>query len=273
MRVILCLALSLSLPLQAAAQAPGGSTEPASSKVWIGRYAEFEEFLKTAKIEGGDRTPVGVLAPTHARFTPGGLAAGAAVKPITPGVREGFFESYKSEIAAYKLDRMLQLDMVPPTVERRVNGNMASVQLWVENVRTLKQILAANAKAPDVEGWNRQVNRQKVFDDLVADIDDNQGNLLIDGAWNLIKIDHSRAFAPNVITTPFEVGDAARGVSHIDQDLFNRIKALDKAAVKRELGDLLEGGTLDLLFSRRDTIVKAFEKLAAQKGANQVFTK
>jgi hypothetical protein len=264
---VLWLALALLLP----AQQPSAPTAPPSSKIWIGRYAEFEEYLRTAQIEGSERTPVGVLAPSHSRFVAGGLAKGAAVKYVPPGIREGFFESYKSEIAAYKLDRMLELDMVPPTVERRVNGNYVSVQLWCEDVRTLKQILAANVKSPDVEGWNRQVNRQKVFDDLVADIDDNQGNLLIDQAWNLIKIDHSRAFGNN-LSIPFEVGNVSRGVNRIDRQFFDRIKALDKAAVKREIGNLLEGGSLDAMFSRRDTIVKAFEKLAAQKGANQVFT-
>ena len=31
-------------------------------------------------------------------------------------------ESYKAEIAAYKLDRMLDLHMVPPIVERKIDG-------------------------------------------------------------------------------------------------------------------------------------------------------
>ena len=51
------------------------------------------------------------------------------------GQRAGFWEAYKSEIAAYQLDRLLGLDMVPPTVERRVGSDLASVQLWVEGCR------------------------------------------------------------------------------------------------------------------------------------------
>ena len=68
--------------------------------------------------------------PRRAFFASPGLAASAAVKHLPPGKRNGFYESYKSEIAAYKLDRILQLDMVPPTVERNVGGNLVSVQLW-----------------------------------------------------------------------------------------------------------------------------------------------
>ena len=106
-----------------------------------------------------------------------------------------------------------------------------------------------------------------LFDDLVANIDENEGNLLFDPQWNFIKIDHSRAFT-NSLVQPFEIG---KRLNQIDRPFFDRIKALDKATVRREIGDLLETGALDALFLRRDALVKAFEKLAAQRGANQVF--
>ena len=34
----------------------------------------------------------------------------------------------------------------------------------------------------------------KLFDQLIANIDRNQGNLLYDADWHLFLIDHSRAF-------------------------------------------------------------------------------
>ena len=67
--------------------------------------------------------------PRHGFFAPGGLAAGATVKNLPPRRLRGFFESYKSEIAAYKLDKLLALEMVPPTVARIVDGEVMSVQL------------------------------------------------------------------------------------------------------------------------------------------------
>ena len=45
-----------------------------------------------------------------------------AWKPLRPGYSKGFMESYKAEIAAYKLDRMLDMHMVPPIVERKHRG-------------------------------------------------------------------------------------------------------------------------------------------------------
>jgi hypothetical protein len=112
-----------------------------------------------------------------------------------------------------------------------------------------------------------QVDRQKMFDDLVADIDDNQGNMLIDRAWNLIKVDHSRAFTSTMVQ-PFEIG---KTLSRIDRPFYERVKALDRATVQREIGPLLEGGGVGILMSRRDAIIKAFDKLAAAKGDAAVF--
>ena len=54
-----------------------------------------------------------------ARHARGRLRRAFAWKPLRPGYSKGFMESYKAEIAAYKLDRMLDMHMVPPIVERQ----------------------------------------------------------------------------------------------------------------------------------------------------------
>ena len=58
-----------------------------------------------------------------------------AWKALRPGYSKGFMESYKAEIAAYKFDRLLGLNMVPPIVERNMNGSNGAAVLWVENTR------------------------------------------------------------------------------------------------------------------------------------------
>jgi hypothetical protein len=236
-------------------------TPATGSKVWLGRYAEFEAFILSAPIERFEETKVGVTRPKHAFFTPGGLAAGATVKVLPPRRQGGYFESYKAEIAAYKLDRLLQLDMVPPTVERRVGDDIASIQLWVEGTRTIKEVQRLKEHAPDSAHWNRQVYRQRVFDNLVANIDENAGNLLIDGAWNIIKVDHSRCFATDKM--PFEL-------TRIDRDLFQRLQALDEAAVTREVGNLIDADGVGGVMKRRAEIVKKFQSLIAKNGEARV---
>ena len=171
---------------------PGVPIQVEGRKIWLGRESEFEEFLKQAKVIKVDDVPVGVTKPKRAYVAPGGLAGSFVFKELMPSRKTGFFESYKSEIAAYELDKIMGMGMVPPTVERKHDGVTGSAQLWVEHCTLLRD--RDTTKAPDMGAWNKQVYRQRVWDNLTANIDRNQGNLLMDDGWNLILIDHSRAF-------------------------------------------------------------------------------
>src|ERR1700686_1263291 len=221
MWLILWFAVTFATPIQEpAASVLAPAQTPPNSKIWIVRYGEFEEFLRTAKIDRMQPVKIGVTGTLHGFFAPGGPGNGAAVKKLSPGKRDGFWESYKSEIAAYKLDRLLELDMVPPTVGRRFDGEPASVQLWIENTIMLKQMQERKLHSPDGAGWNRQLHRVQVFDDLSGDIDDNAANLLFEPAWNFTKIDHSRACgAPRVLPVKR---------TRIARPFFEPIKALDR---------------------------------------------
>ncbi len=248
---------------QALAAAPVPQTTPAaSSKVWIGRYGEFEDFLKTAPIVRMQDIGVGVTHPRRAFFAPGGPAASAVVKNLPPGNHRGFWDSYKSEIAAYELDKLLALDMVPPTVERRVEHDLVSVQLWVEDCRPLANV--DQSQRLDPVAWNRQVYRQRVFENLVANIDENAGNILVDPLWNMILIDHSRCFFSDEM--PFE-----KQMTHIDRPLFDKLKALDEASVMARLKPwVMSAGKVRDILKRRDKIVVHFEKLIGDRGESVV---
>ncbi len=251
----------------AAAQPPAPAAAPGpaavGAKTWIGREAEVEECLRTAPIDRTTALPVGVTRSSRVFFTPGSPAASATVKHLPMGRRGGFWEAYQSEIAAYQLARLLGLDMVPPTVERRVGTDLASVQLWVEGCRVIKDVDQSACPRP-VE-WARQVCRQRAFDNLIANIDRNAGNILVDGEWNMILIDHSRAFANDRM--PFE-----KEMTRIDRAFFERLKALDEASVLKQVRPWLmsDGQARDIL-ERRDKIVRRLEKEAGKRGAAAVF--
>jgi hypothetical protein len=136
------------------------------------------------------------------------------------------------------------------------------MQLWTSNVKMLKEIQEKKIPLPVSVEFSRQLARQRVYDNLVANIDENATNLMFDAQWNIIKVDCSRCFT-NVMTEPFEIGKTA---NRIDRPFLERIKALTREQLKKEIGDFVEGGAIDSMLARRDDIVKKFEKLAKERG-------
>jgi hypothetical protein len=236
----------------------------ASAKVWVGRAAEYEDFLKNAEIVRMEDIPVGVTKPVRCYFAPGGLVESMAFKSVKTGRQTGFWESYKSEMAAYELDKLLDLQMVPPTVEKRVKGDLGAAVLWVSPVKSFKQLGGPpTPPAEHLDSWNRQVSRAKMFDDLINNTDPNLGNWLVDPSWNLILIDHTRAFVQG------------RGMVHkfnrIDKALWERMLALDEASLKAALGPYLAGGQIRDILGRRERMKKEIEKMVAERGEKEVF--
>jgi hypothetical protein len=251
--------LALGAPVSAQAPAPAS----VGAKAWVGRYAELEEYLRTAPVERIEEVPIGVTKPKRIFFAPGGLASSASFKVLPMGRRSGYWEAHRSEIAAYELDRLLGLDMVPVTVERRVGSELASLQMWVEGCRMIKDV--DQAACPNPVEFAKQVCRQRVFDNLVANIDRNAGNILVDGQWDVILIDHSRAFASNRM--PFE-----EEMTRVDREMLAKLKALDEPSLMKTVRPWVLGdGSVRDILKRRDKIVARFEKLARKRGEAAVF--
>jgi hypothetical protein len=266
---VLCLAVAAVLLLRqpplsaivgaATPRAQATAAAPVSAKVWDGRTAEFEEYLRTAEIDHFDTVPLGVTHPKRAFFKSGGLVASAAWKVLPPGRPSGYWESYKSEIAAYELDKLLDLRMVPVAVEKRWKGETAAAILWLSPIHPWKEM----EPRPKPAKWVAQVARMKMFDNFICNKDRNAGNLLVDDDWNLFLIDHSRAFVTDK--------DLAVKMEHIDRGLWNRILALDEAQLTGAIGKWVERGSIRAMLVRRDRMNTAIDKLVAASNEAAVF--
>ena len=232
----------------------------ACAKIWIGHEAEYEEMLRSAPVARTEKIPFGVTHPRRLYFDPGLPFASAAWKPLLPGKYAGFQESYRSEIAAYELDKLLGLQMVPPTVERKLGAQTGAVILWVENVKAWD--VKANVRGPDPVAWARELVRMKMFDTLCGNIDRNQGNLLYDAEYHVVLIDHSRAFVDTQDMTKFQK------YLFVDRPLWERMQALTLESAQPTLGKWVSKGMLLAMLQRRDRMEKEIGRMVAARGDN-----
>jgi hypothetical protein len=241
----------IALALWTSLQAPA---KPACANVWYDHTGDIEAFLKAATVEKVVELPIGVTKPRRAYMAPGGLASSFAWKPLRPGMQSGYFESYKSEIAAYELDKLLGLNMVPVVVERTIKGDTGAAVLWLEGVRSWESVLPL----PKPPSWNSQLARMKMFDDLISNSDRNKGNLLVDEDWHLFLIDHSRAFVTD--------NKLPQELQTIDRALWDRMLALDEPTLATKLGTWLDSRQRSALLRRRDAMKKKIDALVAKNG-------
>jgi hypothetical protein len=233
---------------------PQATAAPDSAKIWEGREAQFEEFLRTAPVLKVVDVPIGVTKPRRAYVEPGGLCESFAWKTLPPGFHKGFWDSYKSEVAAYELDKLLGLGMVPVTVERRIKSDTGAAVLWLSGVRTWQEAL----RAPKTSKWTRNVVRMKMWDNLVGNSDRNKGNLLVDYAGNLFLIDHSRAF-----TTEKKL---YQEIETVDIELWDRMLALDAETLKAAIGKWVGNGGIKAILQRREKMKKEIDAILARRG-------
>jgi hypothetical protein len=240
--------------------------------------AKWEEFLKTAEIiDSKQKTEGAVTKPWVLTLKQGDVMRKGLWKDIE--VRVGRYpDSWKWEIAAYEIDKILGLNMVPPTVEKRFNGNRGSVQLWVDNTKTLEKLNQENIKKPSyrVVYFNRALFLQRAFDNLIANQDRHLDNFVIVlPDWRLILIDNSRSFrttgkfAKELIYTE-KHPEGPRVMKELPKALFEKIKALTYGQIKAAVGEYLTDEEIKCVMIRRDLILAEIDKLIKMNGEENV---
>jgi hypothetical protein len=230
---------------------------------------EMEQFLLTAKVIERKELGMGVTNSQRAVLDDGKLRHNAHIQTVdisktsyqtAQGTEMNFRDCYKFNMAAYELDKLLELNMVPVSVERKV-ASMAAVTWWVDD--TLMTELDRKKKKmepPDQHYWNQQMYVCRVFDQLIYNTDRNLGNLVITKDWNIWMIDHTRAFRMmKDLKSP-------KDLVQCDRKLLGKLRELNKEVLTKQLGHYLSSMQIEGLLARRDKIVKFFDEQVAQKG-------
>ncbi len=190
----------------------------------------------------------------------------ATRKKVDAGLELDFVDSYRYNVAAYRLARLLGLDdMVPVSVERRWRSRSGAMTWWVDDVVMDENgRIARGRRPPDGERWSRQADRVKLFSELVRDTDRNQSNVLITRSWNVWMIDFTRAFR---LRPELRSEDAPL---RCDRDVYERLRAMTLDELKSTMGEVLEPPELEGVLARRDLLVEHFEKLMRERGESAV---
>ena len=159
-------------------------TEPTETAAWGLPFegSEAEEFLENAEILSVRAFDTkGITRPRKVELSDGRHSCSAVFKTIDEyepvkhfagGEKElQFSDSYKYEIAAYELDKLLELGIVPPTVKRRINRYGGSLSLWIEGAMTeWERLKVKKVHAPDTVAWNNQMYTIRLFLQLIYEL-------------------------------------------------------------------------------------------------------
>lgn len=240
-----------------------------------------EEFLRTARVIeykqlGGQ---FAVTNPYKLTLEKDGRQHFALWKNAA-GILGGHRENWRWEVAAYRMDKLLNLNMVPPTVEKAFRNDDGSCQYWVTYWINLaeKEEKGISVERNKLVFWNRAVYLQRAFDNLIANVDRHLRNILITKDWRIILIDHSRSFRTGkkytrelIYTEDHPQGN--KSVEALPRVFFEKLKSLDFETLDKVMEYYLTDGEIHAVLQRRDLIVEDINRRIKEKGEHMVLYK
>ncbi len=242
----------------------------------LSQREDIEEWLKGGEIVGSEEIGEGVTKPYRLFLKAGEVELSGAWKN-PKGMQQGFLEGWQYEIAAYQMDKLLGLNMVPPTVERTFDKKKGSLQFWVTGTMSDLDRIENNVEMPDshINRWENRKYLTRAFDCIIANDDRTQQNIRYTKDWRTILIDHSRAFR----STRKHTKNLMFGKNGLKGDiLFRRlprkfvenVKALNFDQIKDAVGIYLTNREINAILSRKDIFLKEIDEMIKEQGEDVV---
>ncbi len=171
-------------------------------------------------------------------------ASGRDVVTVSDGTRtiESVFakrsgRGFYPEVAAYRLDKMIGLEMVPVAVRRDLDGVDGSLQFKpvdsIDEAQRRQESRGGSSWCPLDEQWNAMF----IFDVLTYNDGRNGSNILYDlDLWQLMLVDHGNAFS-----TRKGVPKRLQGASYeVGQAWKDTLTSISDEDLRQQLGDVLD---------------------------------
>ena len=245
--------------------------DPEGQETHFASVPELRDFLRTAKILKIKEIGVGVTHPRKLLLEKDGVRLHAhfqshdeardRIRVQSGAVELNFRDSYKFNIAAYELSRLLGMSNVPPSFPRTVRGELGAITVWLEDTFTEKSRQSDQISPPQPLHWHRQLVGMWIFDELVGNTDRNLGNILIDRDWKIWLIDHTRAFRLHK-----KLKFSGHAIPSCERRLWEALKSVTDDEIKAALKPWLETSEIKAVVRRRRLLVSHIETLIESKG-------
>jgi hypothetical protein len=234
--------------------------------------AAAEEFLREAEVVAMKPIGVGITKPMKVTLRRNGREHHAVWKTVDDlrqgifqgpkgGFQSAFRDSYKYEVAAYELDKLLQLGLVPPTVSREIDGRRGSLQLWVENAFTELDRRESDRLPQDYVSWSNELYKLRLLHQLTFNDDArNVRNVVYDESFQPYAIDNSRSFRR------YHYLSDESGLLRFSRGLLARLAGLDRARLERALDPWLDSAEIEAILARRDLLLQTASEKTQQYG-------
>jgi hypothetical protein len=250
-----------------------GETEPAqpfvgrrsiSQELWGMNDAELEDLLLTGDIVESSFIGTGVTKPKRLLIKKGDKQSSAVFKyqDSDPGLEtakrytsraHNDADRYQYDPAAYYLDRMIDLQMVPVSVLRDVEGQEGAVGAWIPEAINERDRLEQEIEFASYCEQSEQYRLRFVFDVLIYNEDRNLTNIIWTKKDFMLRfIDHSLAFR-NIERRPKQYRKIDLRVPDL---LAARLEALNEAELSAKLSPYLHPDQIEAILERRDRILK-----------------
>ncbi len=234
---------------------------------------ELLEFLATAPVVDRSTVGKGITKPQRLVLEKDGLRVRAIFHDVrirrtrhrlaTGEMVLYFRDSYENNVAAYLLSRLMGINNVPPVTVRRLDGE-GSIQLWIEDSYDEEERNKRGSKKALPVRVRRRIDDMWVFDNLINNIDRNQGNMLYDSSGSFWLIDHTRSFARA------ERLPSRERIRRCSRSLFSALKELNEEDLTERLSGLVDKFEVASMLKRRDKVVQILEERIARLGEDKV---